>query len=328
MSPLMADLINHLNWSHSRGQSLQNCKRLYYYQYYLSWNGWKPEEAQVRRHAYRLKQMRSFATFAGELVHEQIKRILLEWMQTGTVMTVQESIELCWFAWNKALDESQSLQWLHRPKQFRCFLEDYYVSKDRQRRMEVAWNSVRICLGNFYKSKTWRQIRSSSCDCWLALDSDPFTPTTVNDIPMFGRPDFAYGRMDGGRGKGVCRVFDWKTGKPRESDARQLRFYALYAESLWGFPSEDIKARLVYLNPTIIEEEVVFTHKQLQNAKIEMEESFAEMAALLTDRMNNVPLEIADFPTIKRPDLCPYCSFQEVCPERSALVQTLKREAI
>lgn len=319
----MADILNQLNWSHSRKQSFQNCKRLYYYQYYLSWNGWKPEEAQVRRHAHCLKQMRSFATFAGDLVHEQIKRSLLQWMNTGTSMTSEESIENAWIEWNTALEESRSLQWLSKPKRFRCFLEDYYVSNDRQRRLESAW----VCLNNFYASKTWQRIRESSCDHWLALDSDPFVTATVEDIPMFGRPDFAYGRMHGGRGAGICRVFDWKTGKPRESDTRQLRYYALYAKHLWGFPSANIKARLISLNLTTLEVDVTFTPAELAMARAELEQSFAEMTALLKDKDGNVPLDIAHFPTSRAAHLCPYCSFQEVCPERSSLVQTLLGQA-
>jgi hypothetical protein len=202
----MADLVNQLSWSYSRKRSLERCRRLYYYQYYLSWNGWKMEESYARRHAYRLKQMRSFATFAGDLVHERIKYALLQWKNTGIAVTAKESLEAASIEWNKALQESQSMRWIGEPKRFRCFLEDYYCDGNRQQKMEQAWECVHTCLVNFYNSKTWSQIRASRCENWLAWDSDPFTTASVDGIPMFGRPDFAYGRVRNGqtRGHAVC----------------------------------------------------------------------------------------------------------------------------
>lgn len=323
MARVMRDFVNELNWSYSRKNAFERCKRLYYYQYYLFWNGWRHDAPYVQRHTYRLKKMRSFATFAGEVVHGQIKRALEHWRDSGTAMPAEECIRQARRRWDQAIEESQSLRWLTDPKHFCCFLEDYYCEDSRQEKMEKAWECVETCLENFCTSKTWGQLRASRCDYWLSLDSEEFVPVLVDGIPLFGKPDLAYGYYRNGETKGMCRIFDWKTGKARDGDARQLRYYALFAHIKWGFPIENIKARLVYLNPLGDEDDIDLTPLKLETARQEMRESFESMLTMLQDQSKNTPLDMAKFPTTKSLSVCPYCSFQEICPDRSALVQTL-----
>ena len=112
---------------------------------------------------------------------------------------------------------------------------------------------------------------------------------------------------------GIYRLFDWKTGKPRESDSNQLGFYALYAANVWQCRADEIVARLVYLKTPPFHRDVPVS-KALINGSFEtMTASFDEMKSLVTDEETNVPLPIEYFPKNESYKTCPRCNFQEIC---------------
>jgi len=71
----MPELKSELSWSISRANLLRDCARRYYYHYYLSWEGWKPEGPPARRKAYTLKLMLNLDMLAGQIVHEVIREL-------------------------------------------------------------------------------------------------------------------------------------------------------------------------------------------------------------------------------------------------------------
>ncbi len=210
-----------------------------------------------------------------------------------------------------------------QPKHFSCILEHYYEDLDREGNGERAIWCIETCLTNFYDSPTWKQMQNSRPKYWLASDLKPFVKALLDGVPVYARPDFGYGRpasacgrWDDSGARGKCRVFDWKTGKPRGSHHRQLRYYVLFAEKIWGFSCSDISARLVYLSPSVQEENHDFTPDQLEEARQELHESWAQMKAVLSEVETNTPLDMAEFPVTTQSRGCRYCAFQEICTDR------------
>ena len=77
------------SWSASRAGGFATCRRRYYFDYYLSWNGWNASAPQERRTAYLLKKMTRMPMLAGDLVHQAIQH----WYagrEQGRVGTLEE----------------------------------------------------------------------------------------------------------------------------------------------------------------------------------------------------------------------------------------------
>ncbi len=312
----MAELKNRLAWSFSRMRTFDSCRRRYYYQHYLKWGGWDERAPAERRDAYRLSRMTSADQVAGELVHSGIEDALRRFRSNRIVMEADELVSTALLRWERRLAESQSGRWRHDPKRVTCLVEDYYSLPDRDRRLERGRERVEACLRGFCASRTWAELRRGRTGNWMAMDGDPFATVEVLGIPVYGRPDLAYDASPPEEPKSRLRVFDWKSGSPRDSDVLQVRFYALLAESLWGFRPETVRARLVYLHPGPVEQSVEVTPEGLEDGRRVLLESWELMKSVLADVDENIPLGIEHFPVTGRPELCFRCPFQEICEDR------------
>jgi CRISPR/Cas system-associated exonuclease Cas4 (RecB family) len=308
----MADLKNELTWSYSRLRMFSACRRQYYYHYYLKWGGWDRKAPAVNQTAYRLSKMKSMPILVGEIVHGVIEEILQRYRRNGVTMTVEEALAAATLRWQRALDSSRKEEWQNNNKAT-CLMEDYYEFPDRDRRIELCTLQIAECLRNFYESRTWASLQKSRPENWIAQDGDPFQKAMIDGVPMFGRPDLAYKPHNPDGTVSACRIFDWKTGRPREADVVQVRYYALFAQDVWHFPIESIRARLVYLYPDVIENQPDITVEAIDDARNVIKLSFADMQSVLHDVATNTPLSIKHFPVTQQTWRCRHCVFAEIC---------------
>ncbi len=312
----MPPLKNKLAWSFSRMRTFDSCRRRYYYQHYLKWGGWDERAPEERRLAYRLSRMTSADQLAGELVHQGIEDALRRFRSNRLVVGADELVATALVKWDRKLAESQSGRWKYDPKRVTCLVEDYYGLPDRDARLARGKERVEVCLRSFCASRTWEELRRGRVANWMATDGDSFETVEVMGISTYGRPDLAYDASPPDEPKSRLRVFDWKTGSPRDSDVLQVRFYALLAESRWNFPPESVRARLVYLYPSPVEQTVEVTPEGIEDGKRVLLESWELMKSVLADVDENIPLGIEHFPVTRRPELCLRCPFQEICDDR------------
>ena len=304
------ELKNELSWSHSRMRTFEECKRQYYFHYYLKWNGWKTTADAERQTAYRLSKMTSFDLETGNVVHDVIAEVLKKLRDTGIAETESSATERALNKWDQARTESLTSAPSAQFNKSKRFLEDYYGYPECEERSAGKREAIGSHLAGFYASKTWEQIQGLKTDRWRAMDTDPFEAQMVYDIPMHGRPDLALSS----RGpKSIYRLFDWKTGRPRESDTNQLGFYALFAAKVWGCRPDAIVARLVYLKTPPHQVEVEVSEALINGSFETLTDSYRQMNALLKDTSNNVPLPIEHFPQSVSHRTCPRCNFQELC---------------
>lgn len=311
----MADLVNELSWSFSRKRLFESCRRRYYYNHYLKWGGWDKNAPEERRVAYRLSKMTTMPIHAGQLVHEIIEQALQRYANNGMSLTLEEAIHHSQSVWQEALFQSLSGGWKTSPKHCLCFVEDYYQMPDRDLSASAAWERMEICIRNFWSSEVWEKLRQTDKRRWLAYDGDPYQTIDIEGVPVHARPDFSYDNTPSGELR-RCLIFDWKTGKPRDSDVLQLRYYAFFAQSVWEVPVERVKAKLVYLYPNTVEQNEEMTPDRLEEARFAMVESFSEMKKVLRDVEANEPQDIEWFPVTQRAYLCKTCQFKEICHDR------------
>ena len=310
----MAEIENTLTWSSTRARTFGTCKRRYYLQYYQKWGGWLDDSPEDQRLAYRLSKMTALPLLVGTAVHETIKLIIsrLAWghdplpnpghYARKTFMTQ---------VWRDAERE----RWRKNPKYHPPVFELYYGQLPSSEELKAYGMQVSRALHTFLQTTVFRSLRAEDSASWLTLDRGPGDGTTtqpsVDDVPVWAIPDFAR-RVSENR----CEIWDWKTGRPRDSDELQLLAYGLYAHQVWGFPADAIDLYACYLDPNKAARPVVpFSFNEAQLARVirTIREDVAAMGAVLEDAENHRPKPKETFPMTERQGLCERCAFKEIC---------------
>src|SRR5512141_455979 len=223
----MAELTNDFTWSKSRHEKFEECLRAYYYQYYGSWGGWQAPHGSELRELYVLKKLSSRWQWAGSVVHDALKELLLR-------ARARQRARRDW-------STSREKSYWREPSRVVGLVEHEYGDAVPAQEWKRIWDEViEGSLRGFYASDAFAQIQATPRDRWLSvdeLDSWVFEGTKV-----WVAIDFAYRDADG-----LVHVVDWKTGRERDVDHTQVGIYALYAQRKWQVPTEAIVGELVYL---------------------------------------------------------------------------------
>lgn len=298
-------IVNEVSWSRKRAGMLAGCRRRYFYQYYLKWDGWNPEAAGEKRLAYRLSLMTTLPRLAGIATHETIRRML--WAAKNRRPLDADPEELAAAMMRRTWLDARARRWMDRPKQFPPVFELYYqdgVPKEEIVRFgAIARKGVRALAS----SELFRRLAGTDPTTWLAVD-DPIRfgdapASLVDDAKVWCRPDFAI--REGDR----VTIYDWKTGARRDEDRVQLLGYALHAWQEWGFAHEKIGCVAVYLSEPIEEVAYPVTIEALEGLLATVRADLARMRAL-----DALAHDAEQFPVDPKTGVCEWCEFQEICP--------------
>lgn len=291
-----------LTWSASRAKLFDTCRRQYYFQYYASFRGWDPKAPRAARIAYRLKQMTSLPQLVGNVVHDTIQA-WLEARLRGAQLPQEKAMQRARAALDRAWRESRGRGWLERPKRIARLTEHHYGDGITPERAAELLRKVERALQGFFEHASLAPLRTSWPGHWLSVEGrDRFE---VDDVPVFAVPDFALRRGD------EVLVLDWKTGRPREDDRRQMLVYALYARERWNVDPASLSLWLVYL-PTGRIDTVPVTPRAVDDAADDIRHSLDLMRPHHFDPdRENVPQHA--FPANGVPRACPSCRFREIC---------------
>ena len=313
----MSRLINQFQYSHSRYRSFKECERKYYLAAYQMWDGWNRNASPEKKLAYRLNKQTNLPAWAGTIVHESIKRILLTVEPTrisdlrpftplssekkAVLHTIQRAaVETMRTGWRQALEKHYRI----RPKGNLNLFELYYGLDIPQARTEALKETVLMCLKNFVESNTLTRIAGIPRKDWL--ETDDFTSFLLNGVKVALAIDFAY-RQDG-----QVHIWDWKTGRRRDEHIEQVRTYALYAMDKWGV-KQDIFLHLYYLAENSVDSFQV-TDFDLISAQTMIEQRAKAMASKLRGTTAaNQPLPMEEFAMTEDRWKCERCSFYESC---------------
>ncbi len=306
--------------SPSRHRTFSECRRRYFHRYYGAHNGWTAEASEAARRTYVLKKMVTLAQLVGTRVHEAIERAIRFFAGTGRDPDAAWLFEGVRGRLNQDWLESRRRLWdpaALGPADATNLLEHYYGKEVLRERIDVLRGRVRRCLEAFLRSRAFERIRAAAKGSWRGCEE--LHAFDVEGVPVYAKPDFAL--VEGDR----LVVFDWKTGGGAgggdcaAANDEQIAFYALFAEKVFGFPPDRVRAWLVYLDSGT-EREVPVTDEIVGRARALLGESVARMRAQAVgaDAVRNEPLPREAFPLVSDRRACAWCPFLELCRDELA----------
>jgi hypothetical protein len=306
----MPELQNEFSWSKSRHEKFVGCRRAYYFAYYGSWGGWEAEPGSAVRELYVLKKLSSRWQWAGSVVHESLRQLLIRAKATGDFLPLEKLLERTRARARAQWSTSREKSYWREPSRITGLVEHEYgepVANEDWKRLyeQVIEGSLRA----FYGSATLDEIRRTPRSDWLTVDE--LDAWTFEATRIWVAVDFAYRDRDG-----RVQVLDWKTGKEREVDHTQVGIYALYAREKWGIPVDGVVGGLVYLvqpdGAGAGRVSVAADPATLNACTADMRASIAEMKAVLQDPERNVA-HMDGFPQLPEREACRRCPFRRPC---------------
>lgn len=310
----MADLKNEMMWSRTRVSTLHECKRQYYYNYYLKWNGWLRSAPEPSRVAYRFTKMSSLPMLVGDAVHRTIKKLLQQKQQYGRFTLEEPGLYARKEILTLRLKDALAERWRENPKRHPPLFEIYYGSPPAKSKLKEMGAKTSRCIEAFIESDLGRELQAEDPRGWLAVDPGfgeaPELLLDGRKIAAF--PDFARRMADG-----TVEVWDWKTGRPSPHDELQLLSYALYAQKHWMVGPEQIRLKAFYLDPESADygiKDYPSTDTDFERIRNVIREDFQTMDNMLVDTDENVPHPMeSHFPQIEDGRSCQRCHFKELC---------------
>lgn len=299
---------NEFSWSFSRKVLFEECQRKYYYHYYGSWGGWEKDKADnITRILYVLKHLQSRHQWKGSIVHNEIARIIKQFVSTGKLTPIEVSLlriknlMIRDFRYSKS-----SLYWeaYGSLRERVALFEHEYEIDIPDEEWKKTYKEIKECIKNFYKSSILEKIIHLDSESILSIDSITPTQFCFNREKIYINLDLAYKIED------RIEIVDWKTGIG-ESDQRQFLLYTLYAREVLGIPLNKI---------SVVEFNLLNQHQKIHKfgledikiAKRNINNSISIMKGQLIDSVENVAV-ITDFPRTNDITKCISCNFRKIC---------------
>jgi len=324
-------LKNEFGWSLSREAMFDQCKRKYYYHYYLSWGGWREDAGELAKEAFKLKRLVSLALWRGQLVHYIISKILESIKRRGVLPDRKRVIEYTKQHFYKQFTFSEEKRYLIEPKRKQNKLNIYWlalIDHEYNRsipsdKLEQTLKEVTSAIIGFYSSPIIDILKDTDTAEWVIenVDVGEFAQHFIFEgVKIFVKTDFCFR----GTGNTFC-IVDWKTispdsegkGEVAEQDNKieiQLGIYSYYAWSVLSESPSMIRLYLVNLldNGKISEYRV--DESSLPIFESYIRNGIKKLASVLedSDTEKNIPLPIDYFPQIDSP-VCSRCNFFRIC---------------
>jgi hypothetical protein len=301
----MAEVLkNTFQWSISRDRTFRECPRQYWFNHYGFWGGWEPGIDARTRDVYVLKQLKSRATWAGEVVHDCIKHSIENISRGIPVLPVERILEMTRNRMRNDFRVSRDGLYRDDPK-YACglFEHEYRVPVTNEEWRDSA-DHVDRCLVTFYASEVWEELKRKRPGDFLEIER--FSNFQLDGVNVTVKLDCATRETD------HVVVWDWKTGKREGADAKlQLACYAFYIHQAYGVPIHRVKMRRFELSGGTVHERTI-AEGELTEILDYVRGSIADMQSLLEDRDRNLAREERFF-KVERREACMRCNFLKVC---------------
>ncbi len=303
----MAELTNDFTWSKSRHEKFGECLRAYYYQYYGSWGGWEADTGSAERELYVLKKLSSRFQWAGSLVHDALKELLVRARHTGRYRTADEVVARTLARARAQWSSSREKAYWREASRISGLIEHEYGEPVPGEEWKRLWAAVsEASLRGFFASDAFARLQAVPREAWLTVDElDDFV---FEGTKVWVAVDLAY--RDG---EGRIHIVDWKTGQEREVDRVQVGVYGLHARQKWNVAPEQVVGELVYLaapgSPTVA---VPIDAAAIAATESVMRDSMSAMRARLDDAERNRTC-VERFPQLPEPARCSRCAFRRPC---------------
>ncbi len=330
----MAELKNELSWSHSRAGQLESCARAYYFARYLSWGGWNRDAPIHSKLAYRLKHLSAIPLWKGNLVHTALEGY---WGQRrngldpstpaklSAALAVQAKAE-----WKDSI--AQAVLNAPRPKGVLTLIEHVHpeaawggpvTEADRDKVILEAQNM----LAAHFSSRLHDELITHSI-----VDVERLEEIQIAGVKVYVKMDLVTEERPGpvkAAGKkalkpaapGKFYVTDWKTGKSKAADRRQLLLYGLAVSQMRTVSPTRVVGQDVYLKegPDRLERQGFADEAGVKAGRDQLEKTvkadMKKMESLLATVETNTPKPMNAFKrrSAVKDQECQRCSFQRLC---------------
>ena len=300
----MAELVNEFSWSKSRDEKFRTCLRQYYFHYYGSWGGWDLKADERTRKIYILKQLKNRQMWAGEKVHDCIRKSLQNLRKGIEPMLEEEAIEATLNIMRKDYLNSKRGDYWKNPKS--CgLMEHEYGWRIPDSEWRDTAEHVRRCLNTFYSSDVYGMIRGLKGDRWL--DVEDFSHFELNGTKVHVVLDFSCRRED------EILIYDWKTGRTNdERNELQLACYSFYAIGEWMADPKQV-VTIEFNLSSGKQSRYHLGGIDLGAIRNHIFGSIRDMRQLLHDPGRNIAFEDR-FAFVQNEKVCRFCNFHKVCP--------------
>lgn len=305
-------VVHELSWSVSRHGTFEACRRRYYYDYYYSWGGWDRRAAEGRQKAYLLKKMTRLPMLAGDALHQALAG-WFEAKRSGRELRASEVEERALAILREGYRVSRDGVWRQRPSKLTRLAEHHYGEPDIDEASGAATEygkrfveRIQSGVKHFFEHPELAPARDADPSSYLACEE--LGTIELHGTKAYAVPDFAL--RDG---EGLVRIYDWKSGAPRDPDRFQLAVYVLYARAKWGSEPESVVCADAYLTRGEVRTER-FTRDELERIRETIARSLDAMRGLHFDADRGEG-DAERFPMLADPAHreCASCNYRELC---------------
>ena len=297
-----------LSWSYRRRESVEDCTRRYFFQYYSR----NLKDAELRGKVELLKATKNRHLRAGQIVHLVIGTYFKK-------LKVGRSLSPDWLTqWAKNLfledrNYSRHIRGGGKPSDQKyppVILDEIVNGKEGHNALiSQAEGQIIAAIRNFFGPafsavRTLGASRDAYVEHKLSLEGFP--------VPVRGKVDLAV------RDSTLVRVIDWKLGASSDGGAEslQLATYGLWTRSEFGVPDENVRVAKAHLLTQEVAEFKADSNA-LTNARIRILQDIERMAILHRYGREGA---IEAFTPNPQKGLCQLCQFLAVCPEGKAIL--------
>ena len=299
------------SWSYSRHQQFEKCKRMYYYNYYAYWNGWKDDVSEETKTLYRLKKLQNIYAVMGNAFQSAINQAIFAKRDLIEIPSEQQLIQLIGQSLALVFEQSMNhAMWWKSPSKRTMLSEVYHDGKEAVPAAQII-QRVNQCMQHFFTCWTWERLGLASD--WELIEVDDSTlpfkePPIILGHPLYAKPDL----LVHFKSSNEWLVVDWKTGKADVSHMTQVALYAMYVHEVYRVPIEQIRVRVEYLLDGSAE---TFDVNALELAEVRqfVLKSAEMMQQLLEDKQKNRALPLEAFEACSSSKTCASCVFRTVC---------------
>lgn len=312
---------NEVSYSYSKAKMLGECPLRYYRYTYASWGGWwnrsKPPKDKAAEEHYSAKFVETIPSWIGKLVHkaaEEGLRLSMEgrrWKDRDQLL--EHLMKTTRSRFDHQLDQALNVR-VGNPKT-RLQLREALDGEDID--VDDVWNKIDDRLSALLADDgAWSGLTKNINLYWRAINRPKsiimveelvsfryagIKVWVVNDLVMRSSSDSMR-----------CVIVDWKTGRKKSLDVRQISLYGAWAQrSGWN----GAEAVLVYLRGGETQvDRIVVTDDMIAEARASIDLFVEDLRGRLVDGdiRRNEPIPDAFEPT-EDASQCTRCMFRRVC---------------
>lgn len=297
------------SWSATRHGMFEECRRAYFFHYYLALGKSANGDPSRSSEARRLRSMTTVPMWVGSRVHDAIEKMLRA-ARRGEELSADQAVEEMIRGMRRDYADSRDDR-ARKERNYKArtrFHEHEYGPAPSPEQWKNAVDEAATMVRDFAGLGYLAQVGALPKGDLLALED--LEQWSFEGVPVWVKIDLAFRDGDG-----QVHILDWKTGRRMSDDnPLQMTGYAAYAHRAWDVAFENLAVREVYLRLEQPEKYCTIDEPTMELARGRIAESIGAMLGLLEDPSEDLGREEL-FEASPQGWRCRRCNFRKICAE-------------